>query len=52
MCAYLLCVVCACRIGMSLVIFGALGDFAAFALAPQTVVTPVGSFTLGTRGGH
>ena len=37
---------------MSLVIFGALGDFAAFALAPQTVVTPVGSFTLGTRGGH
>ena len=32
---------------MGLVIFGALGDFIAFALAPQTVVTPVGSFTLG-----
>lgn len=35
------------RIGMAMVIFGALGDFVAFALAPQTVVTPVGSFTLG-----
>jgi len=33
---------------MGLVIFGAVGDFIAFALAPQTVVTPVGSFTLGT----
>eukprot|EP01138_Halocafeteria_seosinensis_P007055 gb/GECG01007214.1/.p1 GENE.gb/GECG01007214.1/~~gb/GECG01007214.1/.p1 ORF type:complete len:399 (+),score=32.47 gb/GECG01007214.1/:1-1197(+) len=33
-------------LGMLLVVFGALGDFASFALAPQSIVTPVGSMTL------
>lgn len=33
-------------VGMFLVIFGSLGDFAALGFAPQTLVTPVGGFTM------
>lgn len=32
--------------GLLLVIFGSLGDFAALGFAPQTLVTPVGGFTM------
>lgn len=36
-------------IGMVLVVLGAIGDFVCFALAPQSIVTPMGSFTLVTN---
>lgn len=35
--------------GMVLVVLGAIGDFVCFALAPQSIVTPMGSFTLVTN---
>ena len=33
-------------IGIALVVFGSLGDFAALGFAPQTLITPVGGFTM------
>lgn len=31
---------------MAMVVLGAIGDFAAFGMAPQSLATPMGSFTL------
>ena len=36
-------------IGFILVVLGAIGDLFSFSLAPQSLVAPTGSFTLGER---
>ena len=38
-------------IGMCMVVLGAIGDFACYGLAPQTIVTPMGSLSLVTNVG-